>query len=123
MIRLLSIALGLLLFSCSEKDCKSFRNGTFKLLGENAGDIIIERSGHRQIERSEAGAYEHEFSINWIDDCNYELVFIETNKPSSIDLSTKDTLRVEITETEGKQCKTIARFNDLQFEVIQEKIY
>ena len=112
----------LAMMACNSKDCKSFQQGRYKLIGDQAGDVIVERTGDVQIETSVEGDFKHEFNIRWVDDCNYELVFLRTNKPSMIALTEMDTLKVEIVSTEGNTCNTIARFEDLSFEVKQERI-
>lgn len=121
-MRFLGILLVLVLSSCDSKDCSDFKEGRFKLIGEQAGDVIVERRGDRQYEMSESGEFTHEFKLTWLSDCKYQLVFEKTDKPSAIGLSSQDTLTVEILSTDGDRCNTRAQFKDLSFEVVQQKI-
>ncbi len=121
-MRILIVIFTLSLFSCNSKNCEDFKEGRFKLIGEQAGDVIVERRGDRQYEISESEGFTHEFKLTWLNDCKYQLVFEKTDKPSAIGLSSKDTLTVEILSTEGDRCNTRAQFKDLSFEVVQQKI-
>lgn len=121
-MRLLIIMFTLSLLSCNSKNCEDFKEGRFKLIGDQAGDVVVERRGDRQYEISESGNFTHEFKLIWLSDCKYQLVFEKTDKPSTINLSSEDTLTVEILSTDGDRCNTRAQFKDLSFEVIQEKI-
>lgn len=121
-MRLYSLLVALVLFSCGGQECSEFKVGKFKLKGDQTGDIILERTADRQFEISEKEGYINEFELTWIDECNYRLVFEKTNKPTLVNLSVEDTMYVEIISCENNSCTTIARLKDLSFEVIQEKI-
>ncbi len=103
-------------------NCKDFQSGSFKLDGPQSQDIVVERKGNIQYERSDIGGYENQFELIWLDDCTYQLVFIESTKPASISLTKEDTLTVRITGTDGDKCTSIAKMKDLEFQVNQIKI-
>ena len=111
----------LLVLSCGP-NCKDFKKGRFKLEGPYAGDIIVERTDAIQTESSVEGNYKNEFFIQWIDDCSYSLVLKSSDNPSSISLGPQDTLNVQIIETQSNKCLTVAKLDDLRFEVSQVKV-
>lgn len=53
-------------------DCKTFKNGKFKI--ETQGHItIIERSGSNQLEFFDGAKVPTSFTVNWVDNCTYTL--------------------------------------------------
>lgn len=121
MWRFLLVVLSVSLLGCGP-NCSDFKKGRFKLEGQYASDIIVERDDMVQVESSVEGKYKNEFFLDWIDDCNYSLVLKYSDNSSSISLGPQDTLKVEIVETNGDRCLTVAKLDDLRFEVYQVKM-
>ena len=56
-----------------ELKCWRVKKGRFEMVGPQGGSIKIKRKSNVQIERYSRQRIRHRFTINWIDDCNYEL--------------------------------------------------
>ena len=55
------------------------------MVGPQGGSIKIKRKSNIQIERYSRQRVKHKFTINWIDDCNYELTLKKSRIKSLID--------------------------------------
>lgn len=74
---LIITSLALLTFSFKFENkltCKNFKTGKFKLTDSITGDFIIERNDSIQIEKSVKYGDTLIYRINWVNDCEYELV-------------------------------------------------
>lgn len=81
-------------------DCKSFKNGKFKIIDEDFGNSIITRKGSKQIEEGEGSRLKLEFKVKWIDDCTYTLELKKVlENPNKIELPEGMILKIEILET------------------------
>lgn len=83
------------------KDCKKFKNGTFKLVDKNSGTTyIIKRKGDIQYEEIEGNSKQLSFHIKWIDDCKYTV--LPTKETIDYDARFAGLLVIEIIETRYK---------------------
>jgi len=76
---------------CSQNylDCSSVKTGKFKLPDEIVGETIIERSDKFQIEENKKYGFKLKLKVTWINDCTYQLEFIEDLlNPENKDLPT-----------------------------------
>lgn len=66
--------------AAQSRNCRAYQTGTFKLIEvKNAIHFKIERTATRQIEYDlNKGTY-LSFSINWLNDCEYELRLVDGN--------------------------------------------
>lgn len=86
----------------SQKKCRKFKTGTFQNVENGEVNSLIIRNDSIQYEKVER--LEVSLKIDWIDDCNYRLSFIDgneafwANRPK--DAPTPDTL-VEILDVDG----------------------
>jgi hypothetical protein len=90
----------------SEPDCRSLKLGTFKTVnyGQDSIPIItmIERTENYQIEKSESFGVQYKFKIEWINDCSYKLIWLETIKDTNnFGYPTNQILTIEITSIES----------------------
>lgn len=69
----------ILLTNCSSQtDCKSFKNGKFRVLDEKLNhESIIDRNDSIQIEKNLTTGDVSEYIINWTSDCEYTLEIIK----------------------------------------------
>jgi len=86
-----------------DPDCKSLKLGKFKTVNYAQDSIpivtIIERTGNFQIERSEGLGVEYKFKIEWVSECSYKLIWLETIKDiNNFGYPTNQILTIEITE-------------------------
>ena len=71
---LLILALILTSISFGQNDCKKYRNGTFKYVDKDSGNVfLIKRKGNIQYEEIEGEAEVYAFHVKWISDCMYTL--------------------------------------------------
>lgn len=83
------------------KDCKKFKNGTFKLVDKNSGTTyIIKRKGDIQYEEIEGNSKQLSFHIKWIDDCKYTV--LPTKETMDYDARFAGLLVIEIIEVREK---------------------
>lgn len=98
---LLILALTLTSISYSQKDCKKFKNGTFKLVDKNTGTVfLIKRKGNIQTEEIEGEKEGYSFHVNWISDCIYTLYPTKETLAKNKDFA--GYVYVEITEVREK---------------------
>lgn len=86
---------------CTYKDCAKFKTGRFKYIGENDG-VTITRDSIYHIESN--GTKSLKFKIDWINDCEYKLIYIDVNETGDEVLLDK-TIYVTIYETTKKSYK------------------
>ena len=77
--------------------CNKVKKGRFEMVGPQGGSIKIKRKNNIQIERYSRQRVKHKFTINWIDDCNYELTLKKSRIKSLID-DTEVKLYVRVTK-------------------------
>ncbi|MGB0403630.1 MAG: hypothetical protein ACPGEG_05985 [Salibacteraceae bacterium] len=101
--------------SCQKKTCKDFKVGTFQAPDKSINDIVISRTETTQTEFSEERGFKDEYSITWLNDCEYYLVLLKSNNPDKNLLINKDTLRVSITGIEDDLYQYTAFLKGKQF--------
>lgn len=60
--------------------CSRFRTGNFLLAGEGIDSFYIERTGAFQQEINHSTGTEKTYKVNWISDCEYELILRDTKR-------------------------------------------
>jgi hypothetical protein len=75
LILFITLLIGTLAFS--QTDCQKFKTGNF----QNVEDVIIAAKIQRNdsIQMEEYGPIKVKLTIEWTDDCNYKLIFLEGN--------------------------------------------
>lgn len=73
-ITAITIFVSLSVFS-QQIDCQKFRNGKFKITGDQGQEYIIVRNGTKQIEYDVLNKSKIELVVTWIDSCTYTLQF------------------------------------------------
>lgn len=66
-------------FNNEFKGCSKFKTGKFKYLVNDSIIFYIDRTLKKQIETHGKG--KNVFNINWISECKYEIILLETNNP------------------------------------------
>ena len=67
-----------------EHDCEYFKTGQFRVADEKSGyEGMIERDENFQTEYTKGSNHISKYKITWIDDCNYELLLVESNNPAT----------------------------------------
>ncbi|NND63663.1 MAG: hypothetical protein HKN48_10795 [Flavobacteriaceae bacterium] len=67
-----------------EHDCDYFKTGQFRISDKEIGyEGMIERDDNFQTEYTKGTGFISKYKVNWIDDCNYELLLVESNNPAS----------------------------------------
>ncbi|SFU80603.1 hypothetical protein SAMN04487941_2523 [Pontibacter akesuensis] len=65
-------------------ECNSLKTGVFKMTNEVEGSApitsVIERTGEFQYERVKELGLEIKYKVEWVNDCTYKLVWLETIK-------------------------------------------
>ena len=56
-----------------QQSCHQFKNGKFKIIGDQGQQYIIVRKGNRQIEYDTRAKTKIELVVTWIDSCTYTL--------------------------------------------------
>ncbi|WP_299336327.1 hypothetical protein [uncultured Psychroserpens sp.] len=64
--------------SFAQTDCQKFKIGNFQNVEDGVVAAKLKRNDSIQIE--EYGPIKVKLKINWIDDCNYKLIFVEGNE-------------------------------------------
>ena len=115
-MKFLSIVLGFLLASCSEKvDCERFRVGKFKLNNTEYGtETIIERSETIQFEKSLTNEWESKYRITWENDCEYYLEII-SGPQELIEMYKGKLIYVRITSTDVDGYYFTATFEGFEY--------
>lgn len=98
LVLLLTLTLGLNSFA--QPDCKSFKNGKFKIVDPEVGTSYIERKGSKQLEYGESSKLRLEFQVKWIDQCTYTLKLDRIlENPDGIEFPKDMVVTVEILST------------------------
>ena len=80
--------------------CHKFRNGKFKIIGDQGQEYIIVRNGSKQIEYEVLNKSKIELEVTWIDSCTYTLQFKkEISKTGKHSFSKDMVLTVVIVES------------------------
>ena len=111
-LSLLFIVISLLITSCNVKNnCTDFFNGKWKYEHFDVEYLYVERNKEKQFEYMENGKYYYEFDINWITDCNYELIYIGTTSPNPAVVKIGEKMLVEIIKVNDSitEYKTVFR--------------
>lgn len=98
------LVLGIFIFlsagSCfaqdSIADCTGFLTGTFRYEEEPYTAVVIQRTETKQIESVPATGSKSIFKIVWKNDCEYDLIFVRSNRPANINKG--DVINVKIIE-------------------------
>nr|WP_297914994.1 hypothetical protein [uncultured Allomuricauda sp.] len=75
------ILIGFFAKSTQPKVCEKFRTGSFKHIGVDGINTLIERNDTIQIETNPDKGSKLIASINWLSDCQYRLTYIDVNVP------------------------------------------
>jgi len=107
-------------------ECKSVKEGTFKLKSEDGSLHTIVRNKNKQTENVGKTGLVSEFDIKWISDCTYLLYNRKVlkgvdNMPAGLKI---DTLYNEIIEVDGDKHKIVSSMKgyDIKIESILLKI-
>src|SRR5690606_19118759 len=99
-----------------------FKNGTFKVTDPASKKVcLITRNGNTQTKQMEVAAEVYDFSINWIDDCTYNVnptAATSARKKDVIKAGTKTVKIIKATDTSYTQRVTVA--NNPKFRRIDE---
>lgn len=86
------------------KDCSMLRNGMYSYTVESTGEKVeVVRKDNIQLETNSSGGYYHKYRIDWIDECEYTLTLLETDKPLTTladSMMTKAVFDVKVTEVQ-----------------------
>lgn len=95
------LVVAFLVGSCGpgEPDCKAFHKGEFSYSRQS--DVRIVREESRQTEYSITDDFVDRFQVIWTDECSYQLILEETNRPADLDFTKEDTLFVTITASDA----------------------
>lgn len=97
----LILALMLTSISYGQDNCKKYRNGTFKYVDKDSGNVfLIKRKGNIQYEEIEGESEVYAFHVSWISDCMYTLY--PTKETLAKNKAFEGYLYVEITEIREK---------------------
>ncbi|OYU95695.1 MAG: hypothetical protein CFE21_11190 [Bacteroidetes bacterium B1(2017)] len=102
-ILLALIALSLNLLALAQKpECAKFKEGSFVLEDKNNGNTYISRQGKTQVEWQEYTKLKIEFTVKWIDECNYSLKIKKVlENPRNLQIPMDLVVNVKITSTNG----------------------
>ncbi len=101
--------------SCQKKTCADFKIGMFEAPDQSISDIKITRTDSIQTEVSKKRGFKDVYSINWVNECEYQLVLLESNNPDKNLLNELDTLKVSITAIEDDVYQYTAVLNGKTF--------
>ena len=98
-ITLLALALLLPLIGFSQKNCNTFKEGSFKITDPATKKVsIITRKGNVQKEKMEESEEVYDFDIVWIDDCTYTVSPTPATAARLKDVNKAGTMTVQITK-------------------------
>lgn len=101
-------------------DCSKFHTGKFKIVSpDGLRTTIIERFEDIQIETQLQDKSETKMSVEWLDDCNYILKYIESTNPEMDEYLGKE-LRIKILETTNDSFKFKASMEGVDHIMIEE---
>ncbi|APG59898.1 tetratricopeptide repeat protein [Christiangramia salexigens] len=104
----------------SNRTCSQFRTGKFKMGGTDDRRLVfVERTEDVQIETCPEDDSVTKMEIEWIDDCNYVLKYIESSE-SYMDEYIGKELNVKILETTGNSMKFKATMEGVDYVMIDE---
>ncbi|MGN6647227.1 MAG: hypothetical protein ACTHJT_11935 [Cytophaga sp.] len=102
-----------------QQNCQQFKNGKFKIIGDQGQEYIIVRKGNRQTEYDTREKTKVELVVTWIDSCTYTLQLKQdVSKPSQSTFPPEMVLTVVILET--KENSYIQRTSSNLFETTLE---
>ncbi|RFC54580.1 hypothetical protein [Brumimicrobium aurantiacum] len=111
MKQLLFTLLTLSILACSnKKTCSDFHEGKFGFTDPDLAHIEITRESGSQIEVNTKTNMEAHTEINWINDCSYELTYVDIkNAPKEFDFMIGKKIKGEIIEMNGNNftCEVI----------------
>lgn len=100
------------------QECKDIHNGEFELIDTELNHhSIIFRNGSIQIEKNLKTGFTTSFTVRWIDDCTYELVFSKT-EDSNIKPYLGKKVITKISKIENNKVYFSSRFEDFDKESI-----
>ena len=80
------------------KDCQPFHTGNFKVTTKETGTTLIHRENGMQVEENEEMGAKMIFSVDWIDECTYELRPTQVIKGDKAMLNKNFVITVHITD-------------------------
>ena len=93
--------------------CTRFFTGKWKYVVNNQ-TVEVERTMEKTIEYMENRKYKYEYVNKWIDSCNYELIFVKTNKPDFKLEKPGESMLVEILQIDKKIMKYSVSFRGIE---------
>ena len=108
--------------------CGDLKNGEFyyltnRLDGQIADTTFVTISGDLFLERMQMGRYYSLLNINWKSDCEYDLIFVESNDPLKKELSTPgEVYKYEIIRIEDRTIYVKVYWKNEEFQVPLYKI-
>ncbi|WP_324025586.1 hypothetical protein QSV08_20725 [Maribacter sp. BPC-D8] len=73
--------------SSAQIDCEVVKEGKFKVIDNEYGDMIIQRTQNQEISFNSKTGVKVESKITWTDECSYTIVFHKVlENPKNIDL-------------------------------------
>jgi hypothetical protein len=119
---LLILILNLTLNSCvKEKNCASFKTGTFQYSDQLYSDLKVIRTDSTQTEINMKNGLEMHSSIKWINDCNYVLTITKVLNADLENVIGK-IIEVEIVETKSDSYKLKSKSDDGNLELELKRI-
>lgn len=119
----------LFLFFCKENifaqsmDCSKFKDGTYKIVGDDTKPtIIIVRKGKQQIEREENSKEYSEFKVKWVSDCVYTLTPTKATQKQMPYLPKNATITVTINEVKENSYIQTSTSNFADFKIKSEVV-
>lgn len=102
--------------------CKDLHEGTFRLVDKLAGTTVMQRTKDIQVEENVEMGVKMIFSINWINDCTYELRAKEIIKGDPVLMGNKgDVITVNIKEIRANSYLAVTTANFTNF-VLEKEI-
>lgn len=103
-------------------DCSKFHTGKFKIVSpDDLRTVIIERTKDLQIETQLQDKSVTKMSVEWVDDCNYILRYIESTNPKMDEYAGTE-LRIKIMETTNDSFKFKATMEGVDYIMIEEMV-
>ncbi len=98
-------------------NCKKYFDGKWQYDVTDPDDlkkktVLIERTSTKTTEYTDNKKYFFEYATNWLNDCNYELVFTKTSKPGYKLMKPGEVIKVEINYISSDEMKYTATFRE-----------
>lgn len=118
LLPVLSVFISMAVFG-QQDDCNKFRNGKFKIIGDQGQEYIIVRNGSKQIEYDVLNKSQIELTVVWIDSCTYTLQFKKEISKTGKHTFSKDMI-LTVVILEYKEYSYLQRTSSNLYETILE---